>query len=272
VSAPATRAARPPRPSVLARARDVVRSEWTKARVLRSNRWTMLAVALVTAGAAALVGSALATGAPPPAGGALSPLSESFLGYAEYAVIPAGVLGILAFTSEYSTGLIAVTFAAVPRRWPVLAAKAAVTGTAALVAGEALAFASFLLTQALLAGHHRGLSLSHPGVPGAVAAAGLLLCVSALAGLGLGAILRSVAGSIAALAGLVYGLGLACLLLPAPWNDRVGRFTVALAAYQVVALHPDRHLLAPALSVLVLIAWPAAVLAAAGLVVSRRDA
>jgi ABC-2 type transport system permease protein len=271
VSAPAARAARPPAPSVIVRGRDVLRSEWTKARSVRSSRWTLLAVTLVTVGAAALAGSALATGAPP-AGGPLSPLDESFLGYAEYAVIPAGVLGILAFTSEYSTGLIGTTYAAVPRRWPVLAAKAAVTGAAALAAGEVLALASFLLTQALLGEHHRGLSLSQPGVPGAVAAAGLLLCVSALTGVGLGAIFRSVAGSIAALAGLVYALGLACLLLPAPWNDRVGRFTIALAAYQAVALHPDRHLLTPALSVLVLLAWPAVVLVAAGLLITRRDA
>ena len=159
-----------------------------------------------------------------------------------------------------------------PRRWAVLAAKAAVVGTAALIAGELLAFASFLLTQAILSGHRRGLSLSHPGVPGAVAAAGALLCVSAVAGLGLGVIVRHVAGAVAALAGLIYLLGLACLFLPSPRDDRIGRFTVALAAYQVVALHPHRDLLSPALSMLVLVAWPAAALLAAGVVISRRDA
>ena len=45
---------------------------------------------------------------------------------------------------------------AVPRRWAVLAGKAAVTGAAALVAGEVLGFASFFLTQAMLSGRHRG--------------------------------------------------------------------------------------------------------------------
>jgi hypothetical protein len=133
-------------------------------------------------------------------------------------------------------------------------------------------FASFLLAQAVLSGHHRGLSLSHPGVTGAVLAAGALLCVSAVAGLGLGAIVRHVAGAVAALVGLIYLLGLACLFLPSPWDDRIGRFTVALAAYQVVALHPERDLLSPALSMLVLLAWPAAVLLAAGLLITRRDA
>jgi ABC-2 type transport system permease protein len=256
----------------LVRGRDILNSEWTKLRSVRSNRWTLLAMAIVTVASAALVGSVVGAGPPPPPDGPITALNQSFLGYAEYAVLPAGVLGILAFTSEYATGLIRTTYAAVPRRWAVLAAKAAVVGAAALVAGEVLAFAAFLLTQALLAGHHRGLSLSRPGVPGAVAAAGILLAVSALTGLGLGAILRHVAGAVAALVGLVYLLSLVCLLLPSPWQDRIGRFTIALAAYQVVAQHPQPGLLAPCLSLLVLVAWPIAVLALAGVVISRRDA
>ena len=269
MTAPPARAAVPP---AIVRGRDVVISEWTKLRSVRSNRWTLLSVAIVTIGSAALVGSALAAGPPPPPGGPITALTQSFLGYAEYAVLPAGVLGVLAFSSEYATGLIRTTYAAVPRRWAVLAAKAAVLGAAALIAGEVLAFTSFLLTQAVLAGHHRGLSLSHPGVTGAVLAAGVLLGVSAVTGLGLGAILRHVAAAVAALVGVIYLLSLACLLLPSPWDDRIGRFTIALAAYQVVALRPQRGLLSPALSMLVLVAWPAVMLLAAGVVISRRDA
>jgi ABC-2 type transport system permease protein len=272
MTAPQIPVARPAVPSAIVRGRDILSSEWTKLRSVRSNRWTLLSVAIVTIGSAALLGGAFSSGPPPPGGGAITALTQSFLGYAEYAVLPVGVLGILAFSSEYATGLIATTYAAVPRRWAVLAAKAAVVGTAALIAGELLAFASFLLTQAVLSGHHRGLSLSHPGVAGAVLAAGALLCVSAVAGLGLGAIVRHVAGAVAALVGLIYLLGLACLFLPCPWGDRIGLFTVTLAAYQVVALHPERDLLSPALSLLVLLAWPAAVLLAAGLLITRRDA
>jgi ABC-2 type transport system permease protein len=258
-------------PPAIIRGRDILASEWTKLRSVRSNRWTLLAVTVVTIGSAALVGSVLASGPPPP-GGPVTALTQSFLGYAEYAVLPAGVLGILAFSSEYATGLIRTTYAAVPRRWAVLGAKAAVVGAAALIAGEVLAFGSFGLTQALLSGHHRGLSLAQPGVAGAVLAAGVLLAVSAVTGLGLGAIVRHVAGAVAALVGLIYLLSLACLVLPSPWDDRIGRFTIALAAYQVVALHPQRGLLSPALSMLVLVAWPALVLLAAGVVISRRDA
>jgi len=102
-------------------------------------------------------------------------------------------------------------------------------------------------------------------------AAGCLLAACALIGVGLGAIIRHTAGAIAAAVGVIYLLGVFCLILPSPWNTRLGRFTVPLAAYQVVASHPLAGLLTPGLSMLVIIAWPAATLAAAAIVITRRD-
>ena len=58
-------------------------------------------------------------------------------------------------------------FTAAPRRRAVLAAKAVVLAAVTLAAGEVVAFVSFGLVQAVLAGHGQGLSLGHPGVPGA---------------------------------------------------------------------------------------------------------
>ena len=63
-----------------------------------------------------------------------------------------------------------------------------------------------------------------------------------------------------------------CLFLPSPWDARIGRFTLPVAAYQVVALHPQAGLLSPALSLLVLLAWPAAILLAAVVAITHRDA
>jgi hypothetical protein len=231
----------------------------------------VLIAAVVTIGITAIVAHSFAAAPGPPPGGLMTPLTESFLGYAEYAVLPVSILGVLAFTSEYSTGLIRTTVTAVPRRWAVLAAKAAVTGMAALVIGELLAFASFFLTQAILSGGHRGISLSSPGAPAAVLAAGFLLCVCVLVGLGLGAIIRHTAGAIAATIGVIYLVAVVCLVLPSPWNVRIGRFTLPFAAYQVVAQHPQAGLLSPGLSLLVLIAWPAATLVTAGVLLTRRD-
>ena len=271
MTAPQTQAARPVAPAVAARARDVLASEWTKIRSVRSNYWTLLIAAAATIGSTALVAHVMASTPPSAPGNPFTPLTASFAGYAEYAVPPVSVLGVLAFSSEYATGLICTTFTAVPQRRAVLAAKAAVAGAVALIAGELLVFATFLLTQAILSGRHGGLSLSHPGVPGAVLAAGFLLPVCATVSLALGAIVRHTVGAVAAAIGVIYLLAVLCFFLPAPWHDRIGRFTLAFAAYQVVALHPQRGLLAPAWSLLILIAWPAAALLAAAILITRRD-
>jgi hypothetical protein len=258
-------------PSLAARARDVIAFEWTKLRSVRSNYITLLTAAVVTIGASAIVAHAIAS-VPGPRSGGFSALTASFLAYAEYTVIPVSVLAVLQFTSEYGTGLIRITFASVPRRWAVLAGKAAVVGTAALVTGEVLAFACFAIVQAIVSGRHPGASLAQPGVPGAVLAAGFVLCACALTALGLAAIIRHTAGAITATLAAIYLVAGLCLFLPSPWKDDIGRFTMAFAASQVTALHPQAGLFSPGASMLVLAAWPAGALLAAGLVISRRDA
>jgi ABC-2 type transport system permease protein len=249
-----------------ARARDVLSSEWTKLRSVRSTYWALIIAALVSLAGSALAAFPAGQGAPLP-----DPVAFSFIGWAEYPVLAVGILGVLTFTSECATGQIRTTFTAVPRRLAVLAAKTAVIAALALVFGEVLAVASFSLTQALLSRHGRGVALSHPGVPGAVLAAGCVLVVVAVTGVGLGAAIRHTAGAIAVLP-VVFYLPLTLLTLPAPWNHRIDRFTLPIAAYQVVALHPATNLLAPALSMLVLIGWPAIILAIAAILVTRRSA
>jgi hypothetical protein len=256
--------------SRLARAGDALAFEWTKLRSVRSNRWTLTIAVVVTLVVTAIVAGGIAS-APAGKHAPFDSLAASFLGFAEYAVLPVTVLSVLVFTSEYSSGLIRTTFTAVPRRGSVLAAKATVTGATALIIGELLAVACFLVTQAVVSGRHGGLSIAHPGVPGAVLAAGFVLAACAVVGVAAGAIIRHAAGAIAAAIAVVYLLAAACLLLPAPWNTRLGRLTMPFAAYQLVSLHPQPGLLSPGLSLLILIAWPAIAIVAAAAVLTRRD-
>jgi hypothetical protein len=249
----------------IVRARDVLASEWTKLRSVRSTYWALIVAAVVSLAGSALAALPAGKGAPLP-----DPVAFSFIGWAEYPVLAVGVLGVLTFTSEYATGQIRTTFTAVPRRLAVLAARTAVVAALALVFGELLAAASFSLTQAILSRHGQGVALSRHGVPGAVLAAGFVLVVVAVTGVGLGAAIRHTAGAIAVLP-VVFYLPLALLPLPAPWSQ-IDRFTLPAAAYQVVALHPATNLLAPALSMLVLIAWPATILAIAAVLITRRAA
>ena len=254
-------------PSLPVRALDLLASEWTKFRSVRSTCWSLLVALVTPVAVSAVVAFAFANASAP--GPAPDPLLPEVISL-EYAVIAVSVMGVLAFTAEYSTALIRVTFSAAPRRRAVLAAKAAVLAAVTLAAGELVAFASFWLVQAVLAGHRRGVSLAQPGVAGAVLSAGLLLCVCALLGLALGAVIRHTAGGIAATVAVILVPGILALL-PAPWNARLGRFTLLDAARQVSALHPAADLLSPGWSLLVLLAWPAAALAAAAVLITRRD-
>ena len=165
-------------------------------------------------------------------------LSSSFLGYGEYPVLPVTVLSVLTFTSEYGSGLIRTTFTAVPRRDAVLAAKAAVTGAAALIGGELLAFACFFLTQAILSVHHRGLALSHPGALRAVLAVGFVLAVCALIGVGAGAVTRHTAGAIAAADHCHLPPGGAVPGPAVPVERPARQIHPALRRLQLVTLHP----------------------------------
>ena len=255
-----------PAPSLVALEREVLVSEWTKLRSVRSTYWILLIAAVTAIGGSVILAASTAHSGHAP----FDPLASVFVAWLEYPVLAVGILGALAFTSEYSTGEIRTTFAAVPQRRAVLAAKAGAVGLLTLCFSELLAFVSFFLTQAILS-NHGGLSLAQPGVAGAVLAAGFSLLVIAMVGLGLGAIIRHTAGAIAALPAVIY-LPLVLLSLPAPWADRIGRYTLLIAASQVVSLHPKASLLSPSLSMLVLVAWPAITLLVAALLITRRDA
>ena len=255
-------------PTLPVRARDLLASEWTKFGSVRSTYWSLLVAVVTPVAVSAVVAFAFTSArnqGPPP-----DPLLPGVISL-EYALIAVSVMGVLTFSAEYSTGLIRVTFTAAPRRRAVLAAKAVVLGVVTLAAGELVAFVSFWLVQAVLAGHHQGVSLGRPGVAGAVLAAGLLLCICGLLGLALGAIIRHTAGGIAATVAVILVPGILALL-PAPWNGRLGRFTLLQAARQVSALHPAANLFSPGWSLLVLLAWPAAALGAAAVLITRRDA
>jgi ABC-type transport system involved in multi-copper enzyme maturation permease subunit len=251
----------------------VLRAEWTKLRTQPSAYWTLAAAVILVVGFG--LGYSLLRVARPPHGAAamasFDPASISLSGV-QLAQIAVGVLGVLLITGEYATGLIRTTFAAVPRRLPVLWAKAALLAAAVTAISVPAAFGAFTGGQAILARQHLSVQLSQPGVARAVVGSALYLAVIALLGLGLGGVLRNAAGGIAALFGLLYGLPLAAGFLPGNLATDVTKFLPATAGQAVTTVQPDPTLLQPWTGFAVLCAYAAVLLGISAARMRRGDA
>jgi ABC-2 type transport system permease protein len=261
--------------SAPARARGVLTAEWIKLRSVRSTYLALAAAALAAVALGYLVTHYVANTTnwatmSPQARATWDPVSFSLAGFA-IAQLAFGVLGVLAISSEHTTGLIRTTFAAVPRRRAVLAAKATVAGAVTLAAGELIGFATFFTGQHALSAKHLNMALSHPGVLRGVLAAGLYLAIITLVGLGLGALIRHTAGAIAALFGLVFLIPQVIHAMPAPWSTSIGKYMLDNAGQQMSALHGAPGYFSPGASLIICLAYAAAALAAAAVVITRRD-
>ena len=127
------------------------------------------------------------------------------------------VLGTLAITSEYSTGMIRTSLTVLPRRGVVFAAKAIVLTAVTLVIAMVTSFAAFFIGQYLLRGTHEAATLGQPNVLRAVLASALYIALSGLFSFGLGAMLRSTAGALTAAYGLLFLVPQLAKALPSQW-------------------------------------------------------
>jgi ABC-2 type transport system permease protein len=263
--------------SVQARAhhgfRSAVRMEWLKLRSVRSTAWIMLVFAVGLIGLAILVLGREQWATMSAADRAsFDPVDQGFAGLA-IGQLAFGVLGVLAITSEFSSGLIRATLAAVPSRPLLLTAKAGVLGAVTLVAGEILAFASFALGEAVLRAPAPHAVLGQPGVLRAVLMAGAYPALIALIGLGLGAIIRHTAGAISAVAGILFVLPLVVIPLGTSIQDQVEKFLpMMIAENSATAVKPVANSLSPALGFSLLCLYAAVALVAGGWALARRDA
>ncbi len=253
--------------------RRVVLSEWTKLRSLRSTRWTLLASLALLIGLGVLACVVFETRWPHLSPGDrrdFHPLKANLIGV-DFAQLAIGVLGVLAITAEYSTGMIRSTFSAVPKRLPVLWGKAIVFGSVAFAVSLPAIIIVFFIGQAILAGQNINVGISHPGVIRALFGAALFLTVMGLFGLGLGAIFRSTAGAIAALAGIVFVLPPIVGLLPTSVATSIEPYLPSSAGGAIWTLNPDPNTLAPWAGFGIFCAYAAVALAVAAVLMRGRD-
>lgn len=265
-----------PAPLYKVTVRRVLRSEWAKFWSLRSS-WITLGVAVFLLIALGAIASAtyspdatVTNGPPGPGSGTQDAVSLALLGVT-FASLAVGVLGVLLSAGEYSTGMIRSTFAAVPRRLPVLWTKSAVIGATALVVSTAGALAAFQFGTLGLHGEKIALSIGDSGVLRSLVGAGAYLALVAVFGVALGALLRSTAGAIATLVGILLILPGLASLLPSSVHYKVTPYLPSNAGEAVYALHRAAHTLSPGAGIAVFAGWVALTLAAAAWRLARTD-
>jgi ABC-2 type transport system permease protein len=247
-----------------------VRSEITKIRSVRSTYWTLLIVVLVTIGLGALASAGAASHAREIDRAGFDAVQNS-LGGLYVAQLVIAVLGALTITSEYSTGMIRTSLSVQPRRGTLFAAKALVFAVVSLVTGLVACFASFFIGQAILSGHHLGVTLGQPDVLRAVIGGALFLAVCGMLAYGLGAILRSTAAAITGAVGLLFVLSVLVNFLPQSWQVNVDKWMPAIAGSQVwvTRTSPADHAFSAWAGFGVFAAY-AAIAVVAGLILFRR--
>lgn len=257
--------------------RRELHAEWTKLRTLPGTVWQLLAVVVLTAGVSITVVAAVdqATSGPNVDTTKLS-LTGVYLGQAVVAVVAVLVVG-----NEYSTGMIRVTFAAMPRRHAVLAAKSAIVSGLTLAAATVAVLGSVLAGRLMLPGNgftaangYPALSLTHGSTLRAAAGTVLYLSLIALLSIGAATTVRDSAAAVGVVLGLLYLFPLVAALVPDQTLrhhlQQIGPMSAGLSIQATVDLSGEP--LAPWTGLGVLAAWAAGALLAGGLLLRLRDA
>jgi ABC-type transport system involved in multi-copper enzyme maturation permease subunit len=226
-TAPALRLSALPPATGRAGLAGALRSEFTKLRSVRSTYWTLLAMIVVSVGiGAAITGGVAANWSHMDPGdkATFDATQVSLFAFFQLGQLVIAVIGALAITSEYSTGMIRTSLTAQPRRAVVYAAKAIVFTAVALVVSLATSFIAFFLGQALLSSTGASATLSDPNVLRAIIGSALFVTLVGLIAFAIGAIVRHTAAAITIIIAVMFVIPIITSLLPESWRDDMVRF------------------------------------------------
>jgi ABC-2 type transport system permease protein len=257
--------------------RDALRAEWLKLLTVSGPAWLLAALVGLTVAVSAAADAATRC----PAGTTCSvdtvrlSLTGVQLGQAIIAI-----LAVLPICNEYSTGMIRVTLAAMPRRVMVLAAKASTITGLVVVAGAFAVLGSLVAGRLILPGHGftaaRGfadLSLAYGPTLRAAIGSILYLALIAVLSIGIAAMVRDSAAAIGLALGALYVFPvLTAFIGNQTWHQRIERYT-PMAGLSIQSTTGLRSLaIGPWGGLGVLALWALAALLAGGLLLRLRDA
>ncbi|MFI9050162.1 ABC transporter permease [Streptomyces sp. NPDC053427] len=252
---------------------QVLRSEWTKIRSVRSTVWTLGIAVVVTIALGVLICILARTDFHSMSADsrvAFDPTNISFagMGLGQLAMI---VFGVLVVSNEYSTGMIRASLAAVPQRATFLFCKLLVATALVLVVGLATSFATFFAGQTAL-GDHRA-HLGDPGVLRAVIGGGLYMTLIALFSMGVAVMLRSPMLSLGIL--MPFFFLISNILGNVSATRKLGRYLPDQAGQKIMQVVPrvgDDLPYGPWGGLGIMIAWTLAALAGGFVLLKKRDA
>lgn len=249
-------------------------AEWIKFRSVRSSIMGVIVTFVLTIGLGALIATAVRghyNQMDPLRRLTFDPTSTSLGGtlFAQFAV---GVIGTLFITSEYSSGSIRSTLAAVPRRAQLAFSKVIVLFVSLLVVSEVACFTTFQLGQAIFSGVVPTDSLSNGSVLRSVVFAGVYLTLLSILGYSLGMILRQSAASISVFTSLLLILPIVLFLMPQSWQNHVAKFEPASLGQSMMSKTTAVNGFGAVTSLLILIVYVIVAFATGLALLSRRDA
>ncbi|MBM7830324.1 ABC-2 type transport system permease protein [Agromyces cerinus] len=260
----------------------VLRSEWIKLRSLRSTTWSYLIVIAISLGMALIMSLSMASGmnggadaSGMPASEQVSLVMQSSVFGVFFGQLVAGVLGVLVISGEYTTGMIRSTLTAVPKRLPALAAKAVVLFVATFVIGLLANLGAFLVSSVVFAGIDVSASITDSAIYLPLLGGALYLALISVFALGVGTMIRSSAGGIAAVLGLILLVPTVLQMIPAEWAHDLIPYLLSsagLGIFTSTTAEPAGDALGAWLSLLIVLAWVGASIAGAAVLLKRRDA
>ena len=268
---------RPAAPTAGTGLRDALHAEWTKLRTAPGTFWLVFAAVALTV---AVSSAAAAATRCPATGCGQDPTKVSLTGI-YLGQVAVAMVAVLAMSSEYSSGMIRTTLAAMPHRITVLAAKAALLTGLMLAAGALAVLGSLLAGRLILPGHgftvahgFAALSLADGPVLRAAAGSVLYLALIALLSLGAATAVRDSAVAIGIVLGLLYLFPILTAVVSDPHLQRhLQQIAPMTAGLEIQATTGLRSLpISPWAGLGVLTAWAAAALLAGGLLLRLRDA
>ncbi|MFI7228523.1 ABC transporter permease subunit [Nonomuraea angiospora] len=244
---------------------DILRSEWTKIRSVRSTVWTLAVTALLMLGMATLMSVAAKNSGdgPIPASAAIM---MGLVG-TMFASVSMATLGVLVISSEYRTGGIRTSLMAVPKRMSLLTGKIVVFTAVSLVVTTVASAASLLVSLTVT----QPLSLETGQVVQAVLGGGLYLTACGLFGLGLGTLVRHTPGAIVSAIALMLVLPQVTTMLPGQWGKTVSDYFTTNAGSQIVMPRGGSSL-GPWDGLGVYLAWVVIAMIAGAVLMQKRDA